>query len=163
MKRRFTLALALLAATAAAGDNRPIDAKAAFARLKSLAGEWQNAKGEHLTYELIAGGTSLMERESATDRPVMMTMYHIDGNRLLLTHYCMAGNQPRMEAREFDPKTGLLRFDFLDATGLTSKDAGHMHAVTLHLTAADRITADWQFYEGGKPTMKESFEYTRVR
>jgi hypothetical protein len=159
----------LLSTTAYTSDTQPsapLDTTAAFSRLKSLVGEWdaEAPMGKmHLSYTLIAGGTAVVERSSSDHMPEMLTVYYMDGKRLLLTHYCMAGNQPRMEAREFDPKTGLLRFDFLDATGLTSKDAGHMHAVTLHLTAADRITADWQFYEGGKPTMKESFEYTRVR
>jgi hypothetical protein len=169
MTRRVMLILCLTAAGgfgSDAGVNGTIDAKAAFARLKTLVGEWTGtdpAKGERLSYELIAGGTSLVERESGEGRPVMVTVYHLDGKRLMLTHYCMAGNQPRMEAREFDAETGRLRFDFVDATGLKSKDAGHMHFATLRIADADHLGAEWVFYEGGKPTMKETSEYTRVR
>jgi hypothetical protein len=166
MKRRMLMIIGVLAVAGIAGDTRGVDGRAAFARLKALVGEWKGAdpaKGERLTYELIAGGTSLVERESGEGRPVMMTVYHLDGKRLLLTHYCMAGNQPRMEAREFDAGTGRLRFDFLDGTGMSGKDAGHMHSAILHLVDADHLGAEWQFYEGGKPTMKETSEYTRVR
>jgi hypothetical protein len=166
MKRRITLLVILLAAVAAAGDNRPIDAKAAFARLKTLVGEWQGAgekKSERLSYELIAGGTSLIERDTADNRPVMLTVYHLDGNRLLLTHYCMAGNQPRMEAREFDPTTGRLHFDFLDATNLPGKDSGHMHAATLRIADRDHLASTWVYYEGGRPKFTEEVEFTRVR
>src|SRR4051794_29447205 len=69
---------------------------AAFERLRTLVGQWQGeGEGdERLTYELVAGGTALLERETAANRPEMLTVYHLDGNRLLLTHYCMAGNQP---------------------------------------------------------------------
>ncbi|HJZ95893.1 MAG TPA: hypothetical protein VKE70_05270 [Candidatus Solibacter sp.] len=163
MKRRILLTICALATAGIAGEPNAIDAKAAFSRLKSLAGEWKSAKDERLSIELIAGGTSLVERESAEDRPVMVTVYHLDGNRLLLTHYCMAGNQPRMQAREFDAATGRLRFDFIDATGLTSKDAGHMHTVTLRIPDKDHLSSEWTYFEGGKPKMTESGEYTRVR
>ena len=169
MTRRLILIAGLWAIAGFAGDggnSSPVDAKAAFARLKTLVGEWKGtdpAKGERLTYELIAGGTSLVEREEAEGHPVMVTVYYLDGKRLLLTHYCMAGNQPRMQAREFDPQTGRLHFDFVDGTGMSSKDAGHMHTATLKLTDATHISAKWAFHEGGKPTMTEESEYTRVR
>jgi len=32
----------------------------------------------------------------------MLTLYHRDGNRLVLTHYCREGNQPGMQAKPFD-------------------------------------------------------------
>jgi len=165
MQRAVLLILSMLAANAMAGDNR-VDAKAAFERIKSLAGEWQGVgdkANEHLSYELIAGGSSVIERDAAEGRPVMLTVYHLDGGRLLLTHYCMAGNQPRMEAREFDAKSGRLHFDFLDATNLASKDAGHMHTATLFLTGADRLSAEWVYYKDSKPSFSEKFEFVRVR
>jgi hypothetical protein len=142
-----------------------IDSKAAFARLKTLVGEWQadTKMGKAtLTYELIAGGTSLVERESAERMPAMVTVYHLDGDRLIMTHYCMAGNQPRMQARHFDAKAGELRFTFLDATNLASPDAGHMRNVTFRING-DKLSSEWEFYEGGKSKNTESFEYTRVR
>src|SRR5947207_15143495 len=69
--------LLLTSAAVHAADNpadRTMDARAAFARLKGLVGEWQadTSRGKvHLTYELIAGGTSLVERESGENVPAM--------------------------------------------------------------------------------------------
>jgi hypothetical protein len=176
MKTHFFLITNLLLISAAvyAADNRApaanaessIDSTAAFARLKTLLGEWQadTSMGKaHLTYELIAGGTSLVERESAEHMPAMMTVYHMDGNRLLLEHYCMAGNQPRMQARSFDSKTGEVRFQFLDATNLADRNAGHMHNATFRIVDNEHLSSDWEFYEGGRPKNTESFQYTRVR
>src|SRR5437764_568426 len=102
------------------------DAREAFARLKTLVGrgESPDARKERLDLELIAGGTALVERERAEGRPEMMTVYHLDGDRLVLTHYCMAGNQPRMQLRGFDATTGQLTFDFVDAGNLASPGAG---------------------------------------
>jgi hypothetical protein len=167
--RTFLIANLLLASAALhAGGNKQdasVDTKAAFARLKTLTGEWQadTKMGKaHLSYELIAGGASLVERVTGENMPAMLTVYYLDGNRLMLTHYCMAGNQPRMQAHSFDPKTGELQFQFLDATNL-SNGGGHMHNATLRLSDNDHFTADWEFFEGGLRKTNESFQYTRVR
>src|SRR5690348_9833305 len=99
MKRTFLTSLLLTAAAVSAEQPKPeIDAAAAFSRLKSLAGEWQadtQTGKAYLKYEVIAAGTAVMERETAEKMPEMLTVYHLDGKRLVLTHYCMAGNQPR--------------------------------------------------------------------
>lgn len=170
--RTSTLLMAniLLASAAVYGadlkSGSTIDAAAAFARLKTLAGEWQAntpAGQARVSYEVIAGGSSVVEREMEGNMPPMLTVYYLDGNRLLLTHYCMAGNQPRMEARSFDAKTGEVRFEFLDVTNLASKDAGHMHNATIRVVDEDHLTAAWDFYEGGQKKTTERFELTRVR
>jgi hypothetical protein len=162
----FVALTSLLAASPKSDSST--DAPAAFARLKTLVGEWEgnlpDGKGKaHLSYELTGAGTVLVERDSTDQMPGMMTMYHLDGDRLILTHYCMAGNQPRMQARAFNPETGEIKFQFLDATNLANPKAGHMHNATLRVVDHDHVVAAWQFFEGGAPKMTESFEYTRVR
>ena len=110
MKIQFLLIATLIVASAAlpAADsksNPPNNAEAAFARLKTLVGEWEattNSGKVHLSYELVSGDTALLERESSETMPSMVTVYYVDGGRLLLTHYCMAGNQPRMQAKAFN-------------------------------------------------------------
>jgi hypothetical protein len=170
MKRHlFVIAIATLAAAAAqaAGPKSETAAgPAAYARLKTLAGEWEaeTAMGKvHVSYELIAGGTSLVEREWSEKMPVMLTVYYLDGDRLLLTHYCMAGNQPRMQARSFSPETGEVDFQFLDATNLASPGAGHMHNVKFRLADNDHFSSEWEFYENGQRKMAEAAQYTRVK
>jgi len=158
------LAAGVSAATPPA--NSTTDAAAAFARLKTLAGEWEanTDKGKaHLTYEVISGGNAVVEHEKDEQMPEMLTVYYLDGNRLLLTHYCMAGNQPRMQASAFDAQTGELRFQFLDATNLAGPGAGHMHSVTLHFVDNNHLSAEWQFFENGQQKLSEKAQYTRAR
>jgi len=158
------LTAAMFAGTPAANPNN--NASAAFAQLKTLAGEWEATtdRGKvHLSLEVISGGNAIVERESAEKMPEMLTVYYLDGNRLLLTHYCMAGNQPRMEAKAFDPQTGELRFQFLDATNLATPGAGHMHNVTLHLVDNNHLSSEWQFFENGQAKFTEKAQYTRIR
>jgi hypothetical protein len=167
MKTMLLLLAGCLAIPAAnSKSDRTIDVPAAYGRLKTLAGEWEakTAEGkDRLNYELIAGGTSLVERETSDSRPTMMTVYNVDAHRLLLTHFCMAGNQPRMQASAFDPATGELEFQFLDATNLPSPNKGHMHSVKMRFVDNDHLMTEWQFYENGKAKFKEAQQYTRVR
>jgi hypothetical protein len=163
------MAVLLVGPTAGHGANNKtestLDAAAAFSRLKTLVGEWEaeTQMGKvHVSYELVAGGTSLLERESGDKMPVMLTLFHVDGDRLLLTHYCMAGNQPRMQAKRFDASAGDLEFQFLDATNLTP-GAGHMHNARFHFVDSRHFQAEWQFYENGKLKFAENPQYTRVR
>jgi hypothetical protein len=158
------LLVCLAAQAGRAAEATKADADAAFARLKSLAGEWKSEDGhETLAYELVAGGTALLEREVSADRPTMLTLYHRDGDRLVLTHYCMAGNQPRMVARPFDAADSALAFEFLDATNLASAAAGHMHGTTIHFIDDNHIATEWQFYQDGKAAMTVRARYARVR
>lgn len=171
MKTRLFLITALFAASIAlpAADLKPgqsTDASAAFARLKTLVGHWEanTSSGKvHLSYELVSGDTALLERESSETMPSMVTVYYVDGGRLLLTHYCMAGNQPRMQAKVFKADTGELDFQFLDATNLASPSAGHMHNATIRLVDANHLASEWQFYENGKQKFSERAQYTRVQ
>jgi hypothetical protein len=137
-----------------------------FAKLKSLAGEWEaNTKmgKAHLTYELVSGGSAILERETTPGMPTMLTVYYMDGNRLLLTHYCMAGNQPRMQATSFDTTRNELAFGFLDATNLENAKAGHMHSAKMRFIDNQHLASEWVFFENGAPKMTESAEYTKVR
>ncbi len=171
MKTHIFLIAALLASPLAvlAGEPKSVqttDVAAAFARLKTLAGEWEantSSGKEHLSYELVSGDTALLERDWSDSRPSMVTVYTVDGGRLLLTHYCMAGNQPRMQAKAFNSETGQLDFQFLDATNLTNPSAGHMHNARIRIVDNSHIVSEWEFYENGKPKFSERAEYTRVR
>src|SRR5579862_8715974 len=127
MQKRLLLITGLAALVTLQGADPKVsngsEAAAAFARLKTMGGEWQANTPDgkaRLTYELTGGGSALVERESADNMPGMMTVYHLDGNRVILTHYCMAGNQPRMQAGGINPETSEIQFQFLDVTNLAS-------------------------------------------
>jgi len=79
----------------------------------------------------------------------MISMINLDNDRLLMTHYCSAGNQPRMVATA-SPDGKTITFDFLDATNLSSPDAGHMHRVIFTFVDANHHTEDWLFIAQGK-------------
>lgn len=133
-----------------------------FTQLKSLEGSWEgkNSKGEpvDIDYRLTSSGSALMSTIHAHGD--MISMFHLDGaDKLLLTHYCSMGNQPRMVATaSADGKS--VTFKFLDATNLRSPDNGHMDSVVIAMNGPDRHTEEWNFEDHGK-IMTEKFELQR--
>ncbi len=173
MKRKlYSIAFAALTVVTPLAQTRAADATskdpdgaAAFAKMKTLVGEWKSTGSLHsrLIYELTGAGTTLVERDMTESMPDMMTMFHLDGRALLLTHYCMVGNQPRMQARSFDPASGEIRFQFLDATNLKTPNDAHMHNATFQIVDHDHLRSVWEFYENGQKSRTETFEFTRVK
>lgn len=156
--------LALAIAIPAAAQNNNSGAQAAFERLKQLQGEWQarnaNGKAEHLTYRLVASGSALEETYSG-EQGDTLTLYTLDGDRVLLMHFCMAHNQPRMVATAV--RDGILDFQFLDVAGLSSPGAGHMHNASIHFTDENHFSTTWHFVENGKEKFTENLDYARLR
>jgi hypothetical protein len=139
------------------------DAQKSFDQLKSLAGSWEgkNSMGQsvEVSYRMTAGGSALMS-EIVGHGETMISMINFDGpNRLLLTHYCTVGNQPRMQASA-SPDGKTITFNFLDATNLDSPQSGHMDHVVIAMLGPDHHTEEWNFIDHGKQ-IKEFFDLTR--
>jgi hypothetical protein len=160
---RIALSLGLLfAGTAALAQTA---AQKSYDQLRSLDGIWEgkNSKGEplHVSFRDTAGGSALMSEIMGEGHHDMVSMIHLDGpNRLVLTHYCGAGNQPRMAATT-SPDGKTITFDFFDATNLSAPDAGHMQRVVIAMLDSNHHTEDWTFNDHGKE-MKEFFDLRRT-
>ena len=126
------------------------DYDAAFEQLKSLVGEWEEADSPHrqVTYRLTGNGTSLIEEFSG--RPAMTTVYHMDGENLRLTHFCNAGNQPRMKATAYDPASGALNFRFVDVTNLSKPTAYHTRDLDVVFQDEDHVLLTFTGRKNGK-------------
>jgi hypothetical protein len=158
--------LGLASTVAQAADNRDTNATAAFNKLKTLVGNWEAAsqRGKVTTsYEVLSNGTALAEHVNVPGEGEMLTVYHLDGNRLVLTHYCTAGNQPHMQAEAYDPASKQLAFNFAGGGSLSDPNVGHMHSAVLKFSSADAFTASWTFQENGKAKFVENIEYHRVK
>ena len=150
--------LFVLAATAAFAASA---AQKSFEELKALDGTWEgtvkNGQPVEVDYRLTAAGTALMSEIKGKED--MITMFHLDGDRLLMTHYCSAGNQPRMVASA-SPDGKTFTFSFLDATNVATPDAAHMHRLVISMPDATHHTEEWVYNDHGKE-MKEVFDLRR--
>src|SRR3974390_780862 len=155
-----TIAL-ILAATAAVAQT---DSQKACAAIKSLPGTWEqkgpDGKMLEVTFKVVSGGSAVMSEIMGMGAEDMISMFNMDGpNRLLLTHYCGIGNQPRMQA-SISPDGKTFTFNYVDATNLSAPDAGHMQKMVLTVLDENHHTEDWLFVDHGKE-MKESFDLRR--
>lgn len=139
---------------------------AGFEKLKALVGEWQGAgadgKMRTVTYQLLSGGTAVMETLTPPDEPSMVSVYYVDGDRLLMTHFCSVGNQPRLRAAPPAGEIKKLDFDFLDATNLAKPTAGHIHRLRLAFQDQHHLAQTWTWREDGKE-MVDTFDLTRKK
>jgi hypothetical protein len=155
---RLTLILMLLSSGAFAQS----DAQKSFDKLKTLSGVWEGKvttdmpvpvplddKPMHVTLRATSRGNALMhEMTSAASPDDPITMFYLDEGRLLLTHYCDAGNRPRMEGK-ISPDGNTVEFEFLDVAG--SNQHQHMHRARFTFIDANHHAEDWMFMMGDKP------------
>lgn len=142
-------------AVAEPNKTQPQSHSAEFEKMKSLVGTWKGKAdmggGEQeftVEYQLVSGGSVVVERQFAGTPKEMVTMYHDRKGKLAMTHYCTLGNQPGMALKSADAKT--LKFDFDPTCGVDAKKDMHMHSLALTFVDADNITQEWALFQDGK-------------
>ena len=145
-----------LALGLAIGAAANADTDAIMQKLKSLEGEWMvvDEQGEvqdkvGSEFRLTANGSALREFMDPGGQHEMLNVYHADGDRVLMTHYCGAGSQPRLEVVPAEEGDGLL-LEFDSITNLPSPDAHFMHHAEYEWDGADRLTTTWYGSQNGK-------------
>ena len=147
--RRVAILIVLFAAPALLAQS---NAQKTLDRFKAMVGTWQGKSpaGEtsEVTYRLAAGGTAVMaDMHMAGDD--MMSMYYVNGDDLLMTHFCPTNNQPRMKA-VISSDLHTVSFDFMDATNLRGPNAGHMHRAVFLFSDAGHYTEEWTWKQADK-------------
>jgi hypothetical protein len=133
----------------------------AFERLKGLTGEWKghyqwsggrSGNGEiRAVYYITGKGSSVVENLTVGRSPVvtMTSVYHMDGDLLRMTHYCAAGNQPRLRANTISEGGAAVDFAIVDVSNLKRPGAGHVHKVGLEFIDSNRIRIRFVFIKDG--------------
>jgi hypothetical protein len=161
-KMGLLLAVLFLFSIGARANNSGVEASA-FDQLKTLVGEWEGTSREgpvKITYTLVSNSSALMERMQRGSEPEMITMYSVDGDHILVTHYCSAGNQPQMKSETMKSKAQKYSFSLVRVSGLKTEDEGHMIGLVLTILDNDHLTQEWKYQEKGK-TGVDLFEYKR--
>ena len=161
MKHFLAVVLAAVIAAVAGAQTKPV---AAFEKLKALDGNWQGKTATgglvRVSFQTTSGGFTVLQMLKVSGWPEKPTLYHLDGNRLMLTHYCSANNQPRMTSDGKLDDRGALHFSLLDITNLASEEAMHMRKMMLRFVDKDHIVQEWTWSEKGKDHL-ESFDLAR--
>ena len=129
------------------------EAQKAFEKLKTLAGSWQGSvmgMSVQATIRVTSRGNAILHEMTSSampDNPI--TMIYVDGDRLLLTHYCDAGNRPHMEGK-ISPDGNSVEFNLVDITGNTER--GFMNRIAFTIVDANHHNEEstWML-PGNKP------------
>ncbi len=138
-----------------------------FEKFRALAGEWEGQRGDgqavKVSYQVLSGGSAVVETLTEfAEEVTMVTVYHMDGNDVRMTHYCSAKNQPRMKAAAVSPDARVVSFEFVDATNLARPTDGHMQNLEITFKDRNHIAQKWTWLENGRTT-DNHFTLTRVR
>ncbi len=128
MVRRFVMCgLLLTLSQASFGDDKPgvklpaAPTNAGLEKMKKLAGTWLAADKDGKPTDQVAsiikvtaGGSAVHETLFPGQPQEMVSVYTVDGPDLIMTHYCVLGNQPRMKA---DPNSSANQIVFQFAGG----------------------------------------------
>jgi hypothetical protein len=132
-------------------------AAAQFAVLKTLAGTWTTVQeegtqpaGQKVRYEVTANGSTLVEVLFAGTTNEMLSVYSLDGDELVLAHYCALGNQPRMRAQPSNAN-GTLIFDYVGGANLDPGVDTHMHRIEFQFVDNTHMRVALTIYERGQP------------
>lgn len=162
--KSLRIAFAVLVVLFTAAAFAQSDSHAAFDKLKSLEGTWagKGSEGQPLTvtFRVTSAGSAIMSEIQGPEN--MISMFHLDGERLMMTHYCATGNQPRMIGT-MSPDGKSVTFNFLDATNVLSTQPGHMERVVVTMLDANHHTEEWSFLAKDGSTHHETFDVQRQK
>ncbi len=163
----LAVAIAWQASGRAEDPAAPVEAKAALETLKSLAGEWKaesDGHGESLgkvAFRVTANGTAVMETQFVGTDHEMVSVYHLDGDDLKMTHYCAIGNQPRVKLDRKASKPGELVFAFDGGTNFDPDKDMHIHSLTIKVKDDKHVVSAWDAFKDGKKAGTSTFVMTR--
>jgi len=165
----------LVAVSPAMADT--LTAQQVFDQLKGLEGTWEGdpeGEGEEaaaeaeaagmVTHEIqvSAAGTVVMETMGPGTAHEMINMYHLDGEDLVLTHYCAGGNQPRMRLNKEQSSADLLVFDFAGGTNLDPQVDSYIHSARIQMVDGDHMESVWKSYSAGEEAATMTFHLARA-
>lgn len=143
-----------------ANPESDIQSKLLFDRLRALEGKWDGTARwieipdsefkMRAVYSLTGRGTAIVEDLISEGVTTMTSVYHLDGDTLRMTHYCGAGNQPRLKALADQRKTDRIKFQILDVTNLVSPDSAHVVGAEIIFQDRSNITLSFDFVRQGK-------------
>ncbi|MFH1575167.1 MAG: hypothetical protein ABIG68_14390 [Acidobacteriota bacterium] len=169
MKAKILGAVLAAACSLATGwAQTPITPQAALEKLKGLAGEWKGSvRGDESTpvtvsYRVTANNSVVIETMFAGAPHEMVTAYHMNGDQLMMTHYCSAGNQPQMVLDRHSGADRLI-FNFAGGTNLNPAKDEHVHNLRIRWVNNGSIESEWDGYKDGKLAETTTFVLTRKK
>ncbi len=134
-------------------DTNSLDA-GMLGEISKLTGDWEltdegGQKYLASKFAVTSGGSAVREIMFPGQEHEMTNLYHMDGDVLVCTHYCAAGNQPRMVAASFEESEEgtVFQFEFDSVSNLRESHDHYMGNMTLTIQNDGRVRQDWRSYD----------------
>jgi hypothetical protein len=135
--------------------------RVAFKKLQSTAGSWKPVDPKsasqtafRISYKSISRNSALVETFGNPAGAVTETVYHLDGDSLMATHYCAQGNQPRLRLQK-DSTANMLHFAFFDATNLKNETDSHLVEMRFTLLPDGHLRREETYLGNGQRDVSE--------
>src|SRR5262245_36932326 len=144
----------------------PSDAKKMFDTMKTLAGTWRGSIMNipiEVTIRVASSGTAILHEANTTSGgPPQheITMFYVEGDRLLATHYCDGGNRARLEGKML-PDAKAIEFSFLDVAGGTQ--GGLVKRMAFNVIDPDKHVVDFTFITPNGKGVELRGEFQRTK
>ena len=148
-------------------DWTPYKGTPQFEKLKTLTGTWEGTSqmGEGdaapvgIEYSVTSNGSAVVEKLMPGTPSEMVSVYYEENGKLMMTHYCALGNQPKLELKSSEGNQ--LKFSLVKKSAINAKKDLHMHEVVLTFPEDGKISQSWVSYENGKPQDPHVFTFTK--
>ena len=136
------------------------DSDAVFDAFKSLKGRWTIQSGGKtiatvMTYD-IGSKDSIVTEQFGKE----LSVIHRDGQDLQMTHFCNAGNQPRLRLKKCR-FPGLFEFEMFDITNRRKSDEAHVQKIIYRVVDGKHMELEivWKKRDSSE---SEKYALTRV-
>lgn len=167
--KRFLLAVVSIVLAACVSYGQPRDsftAQKTFESIQALVGDWEakleSGKIISANYKMMSNNSAMVETYTTPSGKQTITVYHLDGNHLMLTHYCAQGNQPRLRCVAKKSTKSKFVFEYYDSTNLSSRDAARMVFLEAEILDADHFDQTTT-YRSRKEQETTTLHFERVK
>ena len=124
---------------------------AAMDALRGLAGTWEPVGPAKegmphgpLVFKTTSGNSAVMETMFPGSDHEMLNLFTLDGEQVVVTHYCAMHNQPHMRLKSFEKN--VMSFEFVSGGNIKSVDEPHMHSLEVTIDG-DKLVEKWSFFQ----------------
>ena len=136
-------------------------------KMKALAGRWEGTtttagktEPAAVEYSVTSGGSAVVEKLFPGTPHEMVSVYHDEGGKLMMTHYCMLGNQPKLALQGVEK--GVFDFELASGNSFDPAKDRHMHSLKLVFEGDQRLTQQWACFTNGQPEHMTSITLKKV-
>jgi len=149
---------------------QPLPSSESFDALKALQGTWVGmADADHdgkkesvkLTYRSTSAGSALEETVFAGSSHEMISIYTLNKGKVMMTHYCALGNQPRMQ--EVSASKSQIKLEKKEVGNMKDPKEPHMGALMVTIKDKDHFEQAWTLYKPDGTTETAVFAWERAK